>query len=444
MAARRACAFAVWIALLLAAASTAVASSARLDDDSAVGHPRSRWRMQQQQQQQQQKRRQALPSAHRHTGGHDRQLHALRALQAASSGSKRRLPNWDGIIAQLLDYNHLTPHEAAVVARQCLSAFKLLERNYTGKQSEWAGQLLIDDKGKVIAGPLIPKSASTTLRQLFGDTNRPEGMRRRWDGKQTHGKTDKEYLQFTVVRNPIAHLIDIYKQRATNFPLEFSPPTTSNSLRRRLLAQDPDATVSADGSVVVPLKNLEHNAQLYCEAGDSVRRRHFKAFLTRMQVGKGTSYLNRTFLARDNEHHYGQLHYLQDFVTKRGQLVHVLQYVDALIRMERFEQDWETMLDQAFQDGHAQSVQWLNRMRKKGQTHRRHHVAIDDAHTSWRDVCQEGTAEGMLLEDLAHHYAYKYFASFASKICNFLFFDFVCLRYPFPIQCQMFRYVQEV
>ena len=59
--------------------------------------------------------------------------------------------------------------------------------------------------------------------------------------------------------------------------------------------------------------------------GDEVRKLHFKTFLTQMQVGKGDTYLNRTFLDRQNEHHYGQLHYLQDFVTNKGKTVEVLR-----------------------------------------------------------------------------------------------------------------------
>ena len=51
---------------------------------------------------------------------------------------------------------------------------------------------------------------------------------------------------------------------------------------------------------------------------------HFKSFLTQMNVGDGSSYLNRTGLTKQNEHQYGQLHYLQDFVSK-GKTVEVLK-----------------------------------------------------------------------------------------------------------------------
>ena len=49
------------------------------------------------------------------------------------------------------------------------------------------------------------------------------------------------------------------------------------------------------------------------------------------------------------------------------------------------------MLDEAFDDGHAKSVAWLNQ-HKIAMEHapRRHHNTIDDGHTVWMYVCNDG------------------------------------------------------
>lgn len=54
------------------------------------------------------------------------------------------------LIASDLTYQELSASEAILTLRACLQQAGLTRRNYTGLQTDWAGQLLVDRQAKVV------------------------------------------------------------------------------------------------------------------------------------------------------------------------------------------------------------------------------------------------------------------------------------------------------
>jgi hypothetical protein len=134
-----------------------------------------------------------------------------------------------------LSFQQLSPQDAAKELRDCLETHGgdelLLLQNTSVVKSDWAGWLLQNASTPVVVGPLIPKDASTSLRIMFGDKNRPEALtsvpdflQLRQDDWNHHrsSQEDEEAVNgevpanrrfwFAVVRDPLSRLVDAYIQ----------------------------------------------------------------------------------------------------------------------------------------------------------------------------------------------------------------------------------------
>ena len=277
--------------------------------------------------------------------------------------------------------------------------------------------------GAVVVGPLVPKAGSTTLRARMGHKDRPRGLQ--------HPSVPKpeRAFQLAAVRNPLRHFIDGYKQAGTWLP----EGATSRDKRER-------------GQV-----------ELYCGMSDYERRAAFGRDARRvMRQGWGAR-------VGVDPHRVRQLWWFQNYGG-----VPVVDRVDALVRLERWDEDWALATEQA---GHfsAAAQQWMQE--QGGVINSRRHVALDDDPlVEWQPLCGEnGTAmwfsraEGTdpeghpvyldgerkehstrrAIEVLRHHYALRYVRDHLLELCRFLALDFTCLRYPLPEECQLIDYQHE-
>mmetsp|Transcript_9969 Transcript_9969/g.36445 ORF Transcript_9969/g.36445 Transcript_9969/m.36445 type:complete len:432 (-) Transcript_9969:82-1377(-) len=362
----------------------------------------------------------------RHSGeGQDFSGESLAILRENSAQTEVKT-----FIAEGGSFIDLNAGEAATLLKRCMREHGVDRRDNPGVDSGWAGKLIINQGAKVIAGPLIPKSGSTTLRAMFGDPDRPQGMIERAFGKNSQSLEQRElYTQFAVVRNPLLHFLDVYKQAGYLFDMVIGGARRS-------------------------IRGL-HAPNLYCQSTHEEKHQHFVEFLERMGITNATDtkpalrqVLGR-FSGRTlgyNEHMPNQLHWLQDYYDFHHGNVTVLENIDFLVRLERFDEDIQIVREGASKTSNGQSNAWFEQSlaEKRSDKTYRMHVAVDDAHTRWIDLCADEQARLKLngrgedgIMTLLHHYSWLFYRWHALAICRYLLHDFACLRYPFPKACQM-------
>eukprot|EP00958_Prasinococcus_capsulatus_P012774 scaffold1291_cov412-Prasinococcus_capsulatus_cf.AAC.14 len=140
----------------------------------------------------------------RHSGeGQDFSGESLAILRENSAQTEVKT-----FIAEGGSFIDLNAGEAATLLKRCMREHGVDRRDNPGVDSGWAGKLIINQGvsasldsprsipradvhifcsrtcAQVIAGPLIPKSGSTTLRAMFGDPDRPQVCLQRASGNR--------------------------------------------------------------------------------------------------------------------------------------------------------------------------------------------------------------------------------------------------------------------
>ena len=123
------------------------------------------------------------------------------------------------------NYSDVNPFEAANILRECVSEFKLVGTGDVGVEqinSTWAGMVLHGPRDPVIVGPLVPKDASSLMRVLFGDKNRPDALKhldaainmqkQHEDAGSTSTESTSNPFWFAIVRDPMSQFVDSYMQ----------------------------------------------------------------------------------------------------------------------------------------------------------------------------------------------------------------------------------------
>eukprot|EP00958_Prasinococcus_capsulatus_P007795 scaffold722_cov255-Prasinococcus_capsulatus_cf.AAC.9 len=131
-----------------------------------------------------------------------------------------------------------------------------------------------------------------------------QGLTDRGLGKNL--ETRKNYTQFAVVRNPLFHLLDAYKQTG------FYHPIVVNGEPRKLSGGNASA--------------------MYCEASLEEKYEHFRQFLQDMgltTVADTTPELQvpKENLVHRDPHRVNQLHWFQSYYSPRHGNVNVVEYV---------------------------------------------------------------------------------------------------------------------
>mmetsp|Transcript_6676 Transcript_6676/g.24753 ORF Transcript_6676/g.24753 Transcript_6676/m.24753 type:complete len:294 (-) Transcript_6676:14-895(-) len=247
---------------------------------------------------------------------------SLASLRESSAGTQART-----FIAEGASFSDLSAAEAATLLKTCMREHRVDRRDNPGMVTAWAGNLIINETAKVIAGPLIPKSGSTSLRAMFGDPDKPHGLVGRASGKNSPTLEHPElYTQFAVVRNPLRHLIDVYKETGFKYDMVIG------GVRRSIWGL--------------------HASNMYCRASHQEKNQHFAEFLAHMGITNATDtkpalhQVFGRFTGRQgyNEHMPNQLHWLQDYHDFRDGNVTVLEYVHrssiCTCISEAFKADW--------------------------------------------------------------------------------------------------------
>ena len=99
-----------------------------------------------------------------------------------------------------------------------------------------------------------------------------------------------------------------------------------------------------------------------------------------------------------------------------GRILH--SGIDYLIRLERFSEDFEIIMEQVEDKNNTATSVWFEsriNFKRVDKTYRRH-IAVDDIHTRWIDLCNEEKIRSKLVgkgEDavmtLLHHYAWHFY-----------------------------------
>lgn len=299
----------------------------------------------------------------------------------------------------------------------------VVPRSGVGCHSPWAGTLL---RGHgVVVGPLIPKAASSSLRMMFGDANYPPGRIQRDDPKvyRTSNLTSTSF-HFAVVRDPIAHLIDGYKQHG---PVERGYLTRKSKLRiggghQQSRGQGDASRKQPKGSKggwkdPVPTYCSHTREELHAIFAEHVKTRiqshslggvyHAHCSLKEFQWDGGDQKgrpATREGAALTNEHFVRQVQWLQPFYSRSGELVPVAQRLDALVHLESWDSDWDDMVSLTKNEliappGTSNAARsalgfvpaatgWLERQRRRS-THvtRAHNDASNSTSEAWWPWC---------------------------------------------------------
>ena len=347
------------------------------------------------------------------------------------------------------DYNNRlqSPFEYVTKIRQCMKENDILFRSDRGKVSDWAGRFIYEpiNEGKIILGPLLPKSASTSFRVMTGHSKRPKGLKWREEPKPAGA------FQIAAVRDPLSHFIATYQQAANMRMYTFHN-------RNRNEGKTPSDPIE------------------YCNSTYEQKREWFHTYWN--------VFVSNNFRQK-NEHIVHQLHYLQNYYDdKLNQNVSVIDRIDAIVKLENFDDDWSVVADELAASEPASSSspnnstsyyasQWMKKHRQvkkrvapkaieppppssKNQRKQEESNKKDDSSRSttasfssgWRPICGEGeedeespstTTEKKIETDvktLRKKYATKFiFDHYLKEFCDYLKYDYQCLGYPFPKEC---------
>ena len=168
----------------------------------------------------------------------------------------------------LRSFATIAPIEAANFLRECVREHgeHMNQTQFVGEAEGWAGHVLYDPTRApgVVAGPLIPKSMSSTLRKIYGNVNRPIGL------ASIHQiatmDAQHQLFWFAVVRDPLTRFIDAYVEAGNG--------------QRSFILQD------GTGDVTCNFAGQGHrNATNFCSQSADCRRAHFENWVFAHQIG---------------------------------------------------------------------------------------------------------------------------------------------------------------
>ena len=290
--------------------------------------------------------------------------------------------------------------QAASELRSCFSKYKehMNQTEFVGLGMGWAGWVLDDPKlaPGVVVGPLIPKSMSTTLRQYFGDGNRPDGLMTIEAASTKLREEQKDKFWFTVVRDPLTRFVDAYVQAGNGVKAFRSEYHYCNF-------------------------TAKHNPAHFCEQPVECRRDHFLNWVTAHHMDR-------------NAH----IHRIQQMYWLRNAADHLT----ALFRLENLSEDWAAAVAYASdpENKMTDAVPWLEAKApgKRGRTTNVKHTRLDvgeDACEVWKKHGHKGYgAYWQILQDNALQWSTP---SVVRDMCKYLMLDYACLRYALPMECQM-------
>ena len=158
---------------------------------------------------------------------------------------------------------------------------------------------------RIVAGPLIAKSGSTTLRCMFGNCDRPPTL------KSPAQRRALDAIRFNFVRDPIEHLLASYMQRGWLNMGRYGEQPPIGERKVRLSSSD------------------------FCAYSLSRKFDHFKEYVK--------IYMNDTD-TRKNEHIYRQSYWLSDYRLQNGVEISVLDDMDVVFNLENLHEQWSTFM----------------------------------------------------------------------------------------------------
>ena len=301
----------------------------------------------------------------------------------------------------------LTPREAAEELRHCFDKWKvrLNISTFNKRGGGWAGWVLHDEElaPGIIAGPLIPKSMSSSLRQMYGNRNRPKGLMtvEQVLDLSTHNESRRNFW-FAVVRDPLTRFIDAYVEAGNGQPHFLLP-----------------------GTATLCNFTKAHSAAHFCEQPLQCRKQHFENWVM--------------------DHHLdpnGRVHR----APQLDWLTFAVPYLDAVLRLENLEMDWlfatqytAGMANSTINDFDLSSEWFLKHAMHGGKKTNAKRTKLDDG----ADACQQWRERGevssrgayyQVLQDNALQWST---AEVLRIMCEALALDYACLRYAMPAECQL-------